>query len=327
MRKTRLLASLSMLCCALTMTAQNDVFTAVLQHGNEARAFVGMNALVEAHEAAVDGDQISLSMGTFNSPTITKSVSIYGAGFEDDEATGTAVTALKGNLTIGARNDSVRDVRVEGVYVNANIHTNTNSMVEGLTITKSFVNGNIHFYGQGKNVEISHCVLTNSVRGENVIVASMQIKNCYIGGNVSNFNVSSSIQADHCIICADYSGAILYTNCVLTNGFITSSAIAEGATVYNCLTNGQVPTSNRIVRNCYPVATSQMFADADNASYSPTRTFELKNPEEWLGNDGTQVGILGGQGFVKAPGTPAVKNLQLQVEGKQLRVTYEAEVR
>ena len=326
----KILVTLMVLCCTCVAWAQNDVMTAILQHGDEATSFVGRNALVEAHEAAVDGDQITLSEGSFISPTITKSISIYGAGFEKDETTGTAVTMLTGVLQVGKEGgETLSNVRLEGLYVNARIDAAMSGRpVEGIVITKCYVNGDVRFRATATNVEISKNVITGSVHGDGGNTAiSLQVLNSWIGGNVSGFSVSSSVQADHSNICGDYGGAILYTNCVLSNGFITSSAIAEGSTVRYCLTNGKIPSSNRLIENCYVVSTANMFADAGDHNYTPERTFELNQPDVWVGNDGTQVGLHGGSGWNKVPGTPVVKNLQLNVEGKTLKVNYEAEVR
>ena len=73
-----------------------------------------------------------------------------------------------------------------------------------------------------------------------------------------------------------------------------------------------------------------MFSDSPgtrNYTYSSERTYELKNKEEWLGNDNTEVGIRGGNGWSKAPSIPVIKSLSLGVDGNDLKVTYEAEVR
>jgi hypothetical protein len=73
---------------------------------------------------------------------------------------------------------------------------------------------------------------------------------------------------------------------------------------------------------------SQVFADGEIAdNYSANRTWELKQPDVWIGTDGTQIGIHGGIGWSKVPRTPVIKSLELNVEGTQLRINYEAEAR
>ena len=318
------------LCSFSFSEAQNEVLTAILQHGDEATSFIGMDALKQAHEAAVDGDIITLSEGAFNSIDITKSVSIYGAGFEKDEAAGTAVTMLKGNLNIGTADQTISNVRLEGVCVRGNIlpcFSNTTT-TEGLVITKCFIENGVNFNGRSINTEISQSVILGNVGTKNGATAEgMLIQNCWLG-TVAGFNASSSINANNCIVTADYGGAILYTNSILANYYTPNSAIAEGSVVKNCLCRRALPGANRIVENCYVFQNfDEIFTDANDENYTSSRTFELKEPATWLGTDGTQIGILGGKGFSKIPATPTVKNITLTVDGKVLKVDYEAEVR
>ena len=58
--------------------AQNQV--AILQHNDTLSAFYGPEALSAAHEASSDGDIITLSSGNFNGCTLSKAVTIHGAG-------------------------------------------------------------------------------------------------------------------------------------------------------------------------------------------------------------------------------------------------------
>ena len=77
------------------------------------------------------------------------------------------------------------------------------------------------------------------------------------------------------------------------------------------------------------MAINKIFKDSENGTYSSDRTYEL-NPElssSWIGNDDTEIGILGGNGWSKVPSTPVVKSMQLGVNGSNLNVTYEAETR
>jgi hypothetical protein len=216
---------------------------------------------------------------------------------------------------------------LEGLYINATVNASAGSAtpVENMVITKCYVNGDIRFYAPATNVEISKNVIRGSVYGS-VTATAFQVLNCWIAGNISSFDASSSVQADHCIICGEYGGAYLYTNCFLTNGW--SDRVAEGSVAYNCVYNNYRGfAGNCITENLYAVSGSEMFTDATNAEYNSERTFTIAKPEEWIGNDGTEIGINGGKGWSKVPSTPVVKNLQLNVEGKTLKVNYEAEVR
>jgi hypothetical protein len=107
---------------------------------------------------------------------------------------------------------------------------------------------------------------------------------------------------------------------------VGSSAIAENSTVLNCVIISNIP-ANRVVENCYVVPLAEIFADGENYNYSPERTYELKQPEVWIGTDGTQCGLHGGEGWSKVPATPVLKNMTVEVDGSTLKVNYEAQTR
>ena len=78
--------------------AQNQV--AVLQHNDTLSAFYGPNALSLAHEAAVDGDTITLSSGNFNGCILSKAITIHGAGCYEDVVSHRSPTYIDSELRI-----------------------------------------------------------------------------------------------------------------------------------------------------------------------------------------------------------------------------------
>ena len=322
----KIFLTMLVLCCAVVAKAQNEAITAVLQHGDDVSVFAGMDAFIQAHEAAADGDVITLSAGVFNAPTISKSLSVYGAGFEKDESAGTDVTMIKGNLTVKPAEAEKQTLRLEGLYVNASILVGkADAVVKNMTITKCYVNGDIRFDGETASTEISKCVINGNVNGNRKNAEGLLICNCHLG-TVNGFSAASQVQVDHCIVLADYGGANLWTNSLILTRYASSSGLGEGSVLYNCITFTNI-RPNCVVENCYVVPLNEIFADGENADYSADRTFELKQPETWLGTDGTQVGLHGGKGWSKVPGTPVVKNMKVEVDGMTLKVNYDAEVR
>ena len=70
---------------------------ATLIQGSKTSVYYGENAFVNAYNAADDTlGVIILSSGKFSSPTIQKSISVYGAGMEDNKATQTNRTTING---------------------------------------------------------------------------------------------------------------------------------------------------------------------------------------------------------------------------------------
>lgn len=326
----KILLSIIALCCTMAVAAQNEIMTAVLQHGSDVSVFTGANAFVNANAAAADGDVITLSAGAFNVSDIKKSITVYGAGFEKDEATSTEVTKINGQLNLGLSGGGIlADVHLEGIYFNS--HVNTNVSLEGFVMEKCYVNGNVNV-GENSNTMIRNCVITGAIAGGDKMANNCIIQNCYVGGAINTFNVSSSVKIDHCITC-NFVGPYFCTNSIFTYYWVgayydrAAFANTEGAVVHNCIFrnfdyNNQ---DKNDFQNCYAVDIRGIFTDAQNANYSATRTFEIQQPDIWIGTDGKEIGIR--YGWSKVPGTPVVKNLNATVAGTDLNVVYEAEAR
>lgn len=326
----KILLSIVALCCAVVAGAQNEIMTAVLQHGSDVSVFTGANAFVNANAAAADGDVITLSAGAFNVSDIKKSITVYGAGFEKDETTSTEVTKINGQLNLGlSGGGTLADVHLEGIYFNS--HVNTNVSLEGFVMEKCYVNGNVNV-GENSNTMIRNCVITGAIAGGDKMANNCIIQNCYVGGAINTFNVSSSVKIDHCITC-NFVGPYFCTNSIFTYYWVgayydrAAFANTEGAVVHNCIFrnfdyNNQ---DKNDFQNCYAVDIRGIFTDVQNANYSATRTFEIQQPDIWIGTDGEEIGIR--YGWSKVPGTPVVKNLNATVAGTDLNVVYEAEAR
>lgn len=326
----KILLSIIALCCTMAVAAQNEIMTAVLQHGSDVSVFTGANAFVNANAAAANGDVITLSAGAFNVSDIKKSITVYGAGFEKDEATSTEVTKINGQLNLGVSGgETLADVHLEGIYFNS--HVNTNVSLEGFVMEKCYVNGNVNV-GENSNTMIRNCVITGAIAGGDKIANNCILQNCYVGGAINTFNVSSSVKIDHCITC-NFVGPYFCTNSIFTYYWVgayydrAAFANTEGAVVHNCIFrnfdyNNQ---DKNDFQNCYAVDIRGIFTDAQNANYSATRTFEIQQPDIWIGTDGKEIGIR--YGWSKVPGTPVVKNLNATVAGTDLNVVYEAEAR
>jgi len=326
----KILLSIVALCCAVVAGAQNEIMTAVLQHGSDVSVFTGANAFVNANAAAADGDVITLSAGAFNVSDITKSITVYGAGFEKDANTGTEVSKINGQLNLGASGGgTLSDIHLEGIYFNS--HVNTNVSLEGFVMEKCYVNGNVNIV-ENTNTIIRNCVITGAISGGDKIANNYIIQNCYVGGAINTFNVSSSVKIDHCITC-NFVGPYFCSNSIFTYYWVGAYydravfANTEGAVAHNCIFrsfsyNNQ---DKNDFQNCYAVDINNIFSDATNANYSAARTYEIQQPTTWIGTDGQEIGIR--YGWSKVPGTPVVKNLNATVAGTELNVAYEAEAR
>ena len=106
------------LCYAVVANAQgSDQYSAVLQHGEAATFYTGSTAFKQAYAAAVDGDVIILSEGVFEPVRIEKSLKIYGAGFERNAETNTAITGFTRHVYVGKADAVLEGFHLEGVWV------------------------------------------------------------------------------------------------------------------------------------------------------------------------------------------------------------------
>lgn len=335
----KILLSLMVLCCALAGKAQvtTDVPKAVLQHGDQVSVFQGAGSFEQAMAAAVDGDVITLSNGNFVPAPINKSVSIYGAGYVNNAETGTTQSCLYGNVFIGASGDTLCNVHMEGLLIsNGSLHVGylsnngTKVPLKNLTIEKCWMSNNIYMGSYNENLTFKQCVLASGIaRG---LSKNTLITNCLLNGPISGYTEDYEILVDHCIsTTTSYSGnsgqGITWTNCIFA--ISTSYNICGTYSVLkNCLKASGGFNTGTVTENIYTVGNvGEMFADAENASWAVSRTWELKYPDLWIGTDGTPVGPSGGIGWSTVPRVPFIKSLELNVEGQQLHINYEAEAR
>lgn len=117
MKKTLLL--FAALCMATLGSAQQPFAT--LTHNDSVQVFYGMNALQQAHAAAVDGDVINLSSGAFNAVDITKALTIRGQGMFNDDSIGLVRTRILNSFTVEVP-DTVNRLTLIGLNYEANMN-------------------------------------------------------------------------------------------------------------------------------------------------------------------------------------------------------------
>lgn len=355
MKAIKLFISVITLCCTMVAWAEeNDLPVAILQHNSEVTMFKGINALIDAEAASVDGDVITLSAGEFYSTNIQHSISLYGAGFEENAEKGTGITKIltinHSPLCIVSGDGTLRNVHVEGLYASGGMYVGSswnNSLkcpVENITIKKCYSDGAIQIKDEATNIDIFNCVVKGHIHGsKDIVVTNLLVSNCYISETVQTFAPSSkNVCIDHSItLVGFYHGnngsteptqysPFLWTNCIFIKNSEYQYSVGHGSTARNCIcvsrSNGFGNVSC-ISENIYEVQLTEIFNDALNAEYTAERTFVLKNPEMYVGTDGTPIGPSGGLLWNKVPATPVVKNITLGVSGSQLNVSYEVDAR
>ena len=345
----KILCSIVALCCTIVAGAQNEMVTAVLQHGDSETVYKGGTAFQQAYAAAVDNDVITLSSGTFKrlSSSIEKVLAIYGAGFEDDAATSTAITAIDGDLYVGKADATLDGIHIEGLCVRGNLNaanntsSSTTAELKNFTLQKCYITGNLHFNSNIETVTVKQCEIGSGIYGTNNNTASgLTIANCYVWERIAGFSIDSRVHIDHCLTCRRYTSGryssdtyyfsqFLWTNSILGNRSAYDgwgdNTIGEYSTVKNCIVIGSSFNNTVISENCYiNIALADVFNDGTDLNYSEDRTWKLKDENTYVGTDGTPIGPYGGDGWNKVPATPVVKNLNATVNGANLGVSYEA---
>ena len=321
------------LCYTVVAYAQGtDQISAILQHGDTETIFIGNTGLAKAYEAAVDGDVIILSQGVFEPMNnMSKALTIYGAGFEDNAETNTATTTINGTVRLGDGSDTEFDgIHIEGVKINGGF--GLNSQLKNVTIQRCSIVNNIEFNHNTENVTIRQCYILGHILGQGKLANGLLISNCYITNNINKFSVNSFVHIDHSYMGHMYSyrdrefAQFLWTNSII-NKLSGDLPLGYAAIVKNCIFFADNYYNDVDLENCYLLSSiADIFADGENAEYSPTRTFELKDPTTYVGTDGTPIGLSGGAGWNKVPSNPYVSKVNTTLSGTQLNVTYEAGV-
>ena len=321
------------LCYTVVAYAKGtDQVSAILQHGDTETIFIGNTGLAKAYEAAVDGDVIILSQGVFEPMNnMSKALTIYGAGFEDNAETNTATTTINGTFKLGDGSDTEFDgIHIEGVKINGPL--GLNSQLKNLTIQRCSIVNNIEFNHNTENVTIRQCYILGHILGQGKLANGLLISNCYITNNINKFSVNSFVHIDHSYMGHMYSyrdreyAQFLWTNSII-NKLSGDMPSGKAAIVKNCIFFQKYWYDDVNLENCYLLSSiADIFADGENADYSPTRTFELKDPTTYVGTDGTPIGLSGGAGWNKVPSNPYVSKVNTTLSGTQLNVTYEVGV-
>ena len=271
--------------------AQTQVAT--LQHGDDVSVFYGTNAFVEAHTAAETGDIITLSSGTFVPTTITKAITLRGAGCAIDTVANTNPTIFGGNIELNVA-DTANFLTIEGILF-------TNQVT----------------YRTLYNPKFNRCNFTYIGYSGSYFMNNAQFVNCIV--NQFSFYFARNTVLINSVV---WNPDDIYSNCpvVLYNSIMKVSFI-YALSAYNSIivraSNGS-PNQNCSFINCIGIKTysggsydafgqgytmgctnytsyEEVF-ESFTGEFSMDEQFILKDEiaTGFLGGDGTQVGIYGG---------------------------------
>lgn len=338
----RLISLFAVLACMAVGYAQSAL-VATLNHGEAVSVFYGANALAEAYDAATHGDVITLSSGTFNSVNLAKNITVRGAGMDE---TGPC-TRINGNFYLYGVPDSVDatgHLTLEGVYhdgylyyATSNKHT---SPVKNAHFVKCRLNKISYYYGGTdalQNAVFLQCRIKGGLYLYNLENYAHCINSVIYDPRVASSAKDTQFEFTNCLVIGnpgywDYS---LFTNCILkgsSNSYVPSSCM-----VSNSLGIGYSNNSYNIFQNLYPANKYGTIKNSDIATifktftgtYTDTETFELTDEAkaQYLGTDGTEVGIYGGNlPFTTESSLPKIKKFNVAskpTEDGKLKVEIE----
>lgn len=346
----KLFIIMSVFVATTAQAQQTDTPMATLQHGDQTQVFIGQEAFAQAVSAAADSaDVITLSSGYFKSPgTIYKSVSVYGAGMEDDSITGIKATVISSHLSFqpGDKTDDDGNTQKGAVHVNG-VHlegldfgsyeiyfNNLNNIpMQGFTIVKCKFDA-LGFYAPCKDLAVRQCKFGNisyagsKVSFSNVLVSNSHFSLLYLPSD----SLSKNVQIDHCV--ATNTGNVIYNVALVTNSILYGS-LYTGSTARNNIFLGSTGSNIQdLDTNWTGLKNAGVWAaDGEDGSYSSSKSFELKYPAKYVGTDGTEVGLHGGlYPWNKIPCTPRITKSEIDattsVDGKlKVSITAEAQTK
>lgn len=301
------------LLTAVLATAQtdSDMRSATLIHGDQTTVFYTAKALYDAEKAAKDGDVIILSPGYFDRTTTSKSLSIYGSGF-DTEVSSIEIKANTDIDNTGNKYCYYPTVRLEG-FKSSSINIPSSgykATIKDLVVRKCKLNY-ISFSTDTEGCRLSQCVLTGSnyIYGGNSKHDGLTLENCHIYGFYSSISdPTNNILFDHCILKGYTQPVATYTNCILLG-----CSLSDYSTASNCIFSDKTPGSNVTATDCwYGIEPKYLFAaEGEDGNYSDDKDFALKRPDLYTGTDGTEAGINGGHGFSRIPVIPRIVSSEI----------------
>lgn len=301
--------------CATASFAQGSLL-ATLSHDGEISVFYGSNALKTAVDAAENGDVITLSSGQFNAVNITKNITLRGAGMSisTDSINPHEMTIITGAFSINVADTLSGRINMEGLYSGSDVTYN------GTLRNAQFLKCRFQSFLAGNNAVMTntsfiHCRFFNGITlnaNSNAVFI-----NSIVCSPVSN-QASSTVEFDNCFVKYDawsyFSNVRLnaytynvvnayYKNCIIQNAG-QSNQISSSCTAINCVGLGYSDifksmtaknSTNKFVNTISSVFKTYNTTNGDtyiNDSWS----FELTETaaQTYLGTDGTQVGIYGG---------------------------------
>ena len=278
--------------------AQQQIAT--LQHGDSISMFYGVDAFIQAHTAADNGDIITLSSGTFDTCRITKAITLRGAGAMPDSNNHAQTIFNSLKIGIYTNNDSLGRFEMEGIFVN-------NLMLLPCTSPKfikcAFTVASLDHYTDNYSQLVNNPQFINCVIKECCYFGNSYCRNVYFVNSIVG-----RIQQDNSIIFSNSIAKLGGTgishinayNSILVFTTTMATTIVSGGLYYNNILINSMSYSNAFsgisnnTNKRYQTIAS-VFENWDGTfSYDNVYTLKDSVANDFRGSDGSEVGIYGG---------------------------------
>lgn len=291
-----------------------------LEHSGTTTIFVGNGALVEAYNAAVNGDVIFLPGGTFDVPSFNKTIKVYGAGAFPDATINTGKTFLNGNVSIG---DAADNFYLEGVEITGGVIFGYSQAVNNVTIRRCVIDSDVNVNGTLWNA-------TNFALLESVIIGTLNLQNLqtglvannilqgYVRESNGNMFTNNIFLHNDCGYYGNYplitgSNNTFQNNISLRqcDNFVsgTGNKFVKNIFAMNATSFGTTPT---LLGNYMNIDPTTIFVNQTGTVANYAHNYHLVNPTTYLGTDGTEVGIYGSANPFKEQMIPENPHISLK---------------
>lgn len=307
---------LLLLAIMIAVTASAQLQLATLNHNDSITVYYGASALQSAHAAAVNGDIITLSPGTFNSVDITKAITLRGAGMFPDTVAGTEATVLIGNFALTIEEDSLHSFYMEGINC-AGEYMFYSKVYSPMFIKCYFRTISYYSSNTMRDAQFINCIITkfnnrytnsnrSNAHARNTQFINSVIMDFEMGDAGDNLFVNSIAQfhPEYLLYASTRNSILYYTY----NGNPSANSYSSYNSIGINTVSGKAYFNYTGIPNHYLHNFNSFEAvfKTFRGSYNDGIDFQLVDSvaATCLGTDGTQVGIYGGI----MPFDPSVRN-------------------
>lgn len=298
------------------MYAQSSLM-ATLNHEGAVSIFYGVSALSDALDAATHGDKITLSAGRFNAANITKAVTLYGAGMEEDSIRKTFPTIIAGTFKIHIPEQVQQKLTLEGIRCNNKI--NIRGMLQDATFQKCRLSSisdsdSAQYSSNVSNLTLVNCRDEALNFSNNSSAATINCINSVIGNPKNKKNTSFSVEFTNCIVYGHDASSTyslynsVFSNCIVYCDLFYSGGVYSGTDYYFILDSSNLAYNSvcssggsgsifKNISNSSTILNQDLSNGKDAKMFKTGSYYELTDEAkvQYVGGDGTEMGIYGGE--------------------------------